>query len=892
LKEHHGDFISNYNFVTAMVTTGESSTHLMTYDLYSSLWNETKISQGVFEKVKESITTLSEIFYLYGMDRPMSKPTTKEQSSYRKHIFDSLNLTFIRYLSFLEENGELEWMSLLKYKTLNFYAFYETEGTDLLPVDHRMIDDNPGVIFGGRFLGYQKFLKHKNLVLFSSFILTINMAKMGLPRPTEDMVKAAEYKTANHLCTPPPDALPLEYLDMEDYFGLSSNILNKESMIAQLERTVEEIFQNEVYTEDHHYEPFCPSTSSNYNYTRSKGGAVGAVFDQFIAGDPFYRTDEDLVKVEYRPCLVSEHLSERYGAAAVDEMEADKLELRREKEVNALVYDDRNLRSRWEELFDHIHNKAITEPPIVKPVGLSEALKVRVISKGPPLTYTALKPLQTFMWSVLKRHRVFRLIGEQVLEEHINETIGSVEDDDIILNGDFKASTDNLHSWVSETLANKLVRVLNGNVTSENKGKTITPDHAQMLIRSLTKHLFEMEDKTFKEQKEGQLMGSITSFPFLCLANASMCRWALEISNRTRYRLTNRTINEKSLIAPLLINGDDCTMKGNRLTLRHNWNRITNYGGLTSSVGKTLYSLVHKPITVINSQTFDYDSANRLWKVRRYINLGILMGKPRSGLSAEESVRPYHVLGTMHRELKRSCPVEVFDEVSRRFIYYNKSTLKQYPDIPWTCPEYLGGPGLLPQGDISEKDRRVMSLLILYKDQPNYKIQKCRTPAEWHFHSLVQNKYKSLKAKEVPYSKIRSPSIIGDEFNTLWDNFIEFRSLEDESARLYKLLIVESLFKNDMKDYFKKASKDPNRKAMYRNSQSHRNAYALVQGELGPHNLIVRTTEELLYQKKVVHFPVWGNMNDPRFLSEFGRGESTKDSNPETDHLGHTCENM
>ena len=155
-----------------------------------------------------------------------------------------------------------------------------------------------------------------------------------------------------------------------------------------------------------------------------------------------------------------------------------------------------------------------------------------------------------------------------------------------------------------------------------------------MLIRSLTKHLFEMENGTLREQKEGQLMGSITSFPFLCLANAAFCRWALEISEHKKMRVRNQPLDCKSMIAPLLINGDDCTMKGCRSNMRHLWTTITSFGGLTSSLGKTLFSLKEKPITVINSQTFDYVDGQ--WVTRKYVNLGILMSKPRSGMSAEE----------------------------------------------------------------------------------------------------------------------------------------------------------------------------------------------------------------------------------------------------------------
>lgn len=154
-----------------------------------------------------------------------------------------------------------------------------------------------------------------------------------------------------------------------------------------------------------------------------------------------------------------------------------------------------------------------------------------MISKGPPVLYTYLKPFQKFMHGHMRKQKVFRLIGTPVTEKIINEVFhSSAHNEDMqILNGDYKASTDNLRGWVSETLADELCKVLKENGSFEID--------QTLLVRSLTGHIFQMKDGSKKPQTDGQLMGSISSFPFLCLANAALCRLALEWSYGKRIPL-------------------------------------------------------------------------------------------------------------------------------------------------------------------------------------------------------------------------------------------------------------------------------------------------------------------------------------------------------------------
>jgi len=69
---------------------------------------------------------------------------------------------------------------------------------------------------------------------------------------------------------------------------------------------------------------------------------------------------------------------------------------------------------RYSKIYEHVRTCALGEVADVELVALAEALKVRVISKGPALTYFVLKPVQKFLLRQMKKFRCFKLVGETV----------------------------------------------------------------------------------------------------------------------------------------------------------------------------------------------------------------------------------------------------------------------------------------------------------------------------------------------------------------------------------------------------------------------------------------------------------------------------------------------
>lgn len=103
-----------------------------------------------------------------------------------------------------------------------------------------------------------------------------------------------------------------------------------------------------------------------------------------------------------------------------------------------------------------------------------------------------------------------------------------------------------------------------------------------VLIRSLTRHrIFDPDTKEcLGDQTRGQLMGSPTSFPILCIMNLALTRHALELSAHRQLELAE---------LPILVNGDDLLFRAHPWEYRI-WEQVTRLGGLRPSLGKNYIS--------------------------------------------------------------------------------------------------------------------------------------------------------------------------------------------------------------------------------------------------------------------------------------------------------------
>jgi len=221
-------------------------------------------------------------------------------------------------------------------------------------------------------------------------------------------------------------------------------------------------------------------------------------------------------------------------------------------------------------------------------------------------------------------------------------------------------------------------------------------------------------------------MGSVISFPFLCLLNAAVCRMALE--------LDMGSFGHKLRKLPFLVNGDDCILMGS-INLMKLWETIIQCVGLSSSIGKTYFS---KRIIVMNSMLFiDYEK-NGSWEKIPHVNMGLMHLQNKSGPCAELDSQ---LSGVHEKLLEFSGPLlrrRVHDEFVRT--HYERIALANVPPF---MPLWAGGLGLY-KPDMSEREKSNPNGAI-YNDlralstriSKNEKFSSPPKGTEWLHHMLA-----------------------------------------------------------------------------------------------------------------------------------------------------------
>ncbi|APG77205.1 RNA-dependent RNA polymerase [Hubei narna-like virus 2] len=325
------------------------------------------------------------------------------------------------------------------------------------------------------------------------------------------------------------------------------------------------------------------------------------------------------------------------------------------------------------------------------PVGLTEPFKVRVITRGDADMYHLARRWQKTVHGILRQHPTFRLIGGPIDFEALDYIAKrSKVDGRSWVSADYTAATDNLNPQLSLVALEEICQILN------------IPLEEQIVLRkALSNHMMYLDehDEDPRAQRWGQLMGSPVSFPILCLVNAAVTRFSLEVSN---WCVGTQLLTD----LPMLFNGDDAGFRANPSEYLI-WKGITRSAGLEFSVGKNFFS----PDTlVINSQVHkceiraDY-FGQQYWRLRVEPTLAtsLLYGQVRvqttnandkthlvtSNLSVGRN------LGQMCQDLVRDWTGETRDWLVGRFIELNRSTLKCCASgQSWYLPRTLGGLGV------------------------------------------------------------------------------------------------------------------------------------------------------------------------------------------------------
>jgi hypothetical protein len=689
-------------------------------------------------------------------------------------------------------------MKFIKWKFAAYYAAnchkddsqrQEVESNVLITSEY----DDPSVLLGGRAHRFILRIKRKDPLLYESWLQTALMIKKGCPRPSDELVKKSEASTFETLTTEPEMSFvcwPLveiskvekwSWADMDDWskFDIDHDFITRKMFVEEMRRTVKEVVLDK-YTPLDRIAPFFPSTSANYINSRLKGGAVGVLLshhrDELLELRKKYHGPMVAVKRVVPHKVVSQLSSQSLSYTAVS---------------------DGKLKNCFAEFYEMIVEKAKAEIPLSEPLGLKEALKIRVISKGPPYLYTALKPLQRFLWSQVQKHPAGRLVGQTVNEDYIQEILGkNLKDEEKYLSVDYQDATNLMAKWVSDELITILVEHLELSST-EN----------EMFRNGLTDHLIQLNQKKFPNtpaarQKRGQLMGSVVSFPLLCLVNMTLLRMAKEID-------AGRYLTLKQ--AGIMVNGDDGSM---RCSIRGKlaWEALSSWVGLKPSVGKVYFS---KEFLNMNSRTFvrlqepnmkviDVPGTCRpsYFREVKFFNLGVFLGLERSSGSGSNASSNLTSLASRAHELVDTLPVSLREKGLAMYIRHHKSELIKVK-LPWFLPTHLGGFGLPSLKDVpwSEPNSIDLRMARLYFENPTlFKLPNKPPVTEWRTWQLAQ---KMAKSHNIDVSELGLQKQQAGVFENC--EVLETGALVSgcTAGQVLSLLVVELLFNANLDDLYK-----------------------------------------------------------------------------------------
>jgi len=248
-------------------------------------------------------------------------------------------------------------------------------------------------------------------------------------------------------------------------------------------------------------------------------------------------------------------------------------------------------------------------------VPLLEAFKVRTITKGNYAKYHLARRWQKVIHKRMRKHPSAQLIGSPCDAEILGRTVLDTEKwswggphKGFFVSGDYESATDLLNPWLSRLAQAYIGRALG-----------IPFEHQVILDQCLTKHSLEYKDGTQLQQQWGQLMGSPTSFPVLCLINLAATRTSYEIELGRPFKLAD---------LPMVVNGDDILF---RCVNQHHyqiWKEITGKCGLKFSLGKNYTS---RRYLVINSELYKVTRSGQVLKSSQ-LNVRLIYGGSRSSV--------------------------------------------------------------------------------------------------------------------------------------------------------------------------------------------------------------------------------------------------------------------
>jgi hypothetical protein len=260
-------------------------------------------------------------------------------------------------------------------------------------------------------------------------------------------------------------------------------------------------------------------------------------------------------------------------------------------------------------------------------VPLVEPFKVRTITKGQAEIYHLARRWQKIIHSRMRQHPNFALIGQPCNGAFLSQIFGNSEvfkfkkdKKGFFVSGDYESATDLLNPALSEYAQEQISLRLR-----------IPLEDQFVLKQCLTGHnLRYKKDGSLHPQTWGQLMGSPTSFPVLCLVNMAATMVAYQRSYKRSFQLSD---------LPVCVNGDDVLFWARDREHYEIWKQITGECGLKFSLGKNYTS---RDACIINSELYLYQREEScqyhrpapLFRLEKALNSRLLCGGSRSSAAS------------------------------------------------------------------------------------------------------------------------------------------------------------------------------------------------------------------------------------------------------------------
>lgn len=350
------------------------------------------------------------------------------------------------------------------------------------------------------------------------------------------------------------------------------------------------VVDRELYLLDHH-----ASQNASWEGGRKDLGQLGALRSRLIEehtgkSEPVFAPRRtDVLRMSWEPIVASKS-SASIGSTSKEKVAVSYTTLVQNHVESELG--DPDLGRTWVDSIRSWAIQDITRYEGVLPAEIQavlEPLKVRVISKGPSAPYYFAKGLQSALHGIMRHMPCFRLIGRPLSPTDLMD-LDRGEQADLWYSGDYEASTDNSSARLGMAIFETLVSELDD--CDIDVYKAVLAPHLVNYPR-----VPGMPDLAPVLQTNGQLMGSVLSFPVLCLMNLGLYLQTVfdGIDSPTKKQITEACDK-------VLINGDDILYRASRAeTERHAANGKAV--GLSMSVGKTY---AHRRYANVNSTSIDY----------------------------------------------------------------------------------------------------------------------------------------------------------------------------------------------------------------------------------------------------------------------------------------------